>query len=214
MNVFLKPEVAVHYEEYYRTDAGKKVDAVEKKLIAGLLEHIPVSDMLELGCGTGHWTEFFLEKGFRVTAVDNSGPMLKVAREKKLRADFRKLDVHKLPYADEQFPVVSSITMLEFVDDREKVLREIYRVLQPGGWLLLGCLNAQSEMGRNREKDEVFHSAFFYTPESLRKQLTRFGDPEINYGVYFSSSFEILDGKAEANTVEPAFMAVQVKKIR
>lgn len=38
--------------------------------------------MLELRCGTGHWTQFFTAFGFQVTAVDNSEAMLEIAKKK------------------------------------------------------------------------------------------------------------------------------------
>jgi ubiquinone/menaquinone biosynthesis C-methylase UbiE len=214
MNVFLNPSVANQYEDYYTTEAGQKIDAIEKKLITELLNDIPSSSMLELGSGTGHWTEFFIEKGFQPTAVDISEPMLEVAKNKGLEAEFLKADARKLPFGDHSFSVVAAITMLEFIDDRKKVFQEINRVLKPGGWLLLGCLNAHSEIGRNKEKDEVFRSAYFYTLDELFVQLSVFGKPLMKYGVYFSPTFEILDGKTETSTVEPAFIAARVKKTR
>jgi len=57
MNVFIKEEIADDYDAYYQTPAGKEIDAIEEKLIADALQKVPKGKMLELGCGTGHWTE-------------------------------------------------------------------------------------------------------------------------------------------------------------
>jgi ubiquinone/menaquinone biosynthesis C-methylase UbiE len=54
----------------------------------------------------------------------------------------------------QRFPVIASVTMLEFVPDINKVLDEIERVLKPGGYLVLGCLNAWSELGKNKDNDK------------------------------------------------------------
>lgn len=58
MNVFLNPAVAEKYDQYYLSESGKTVDRYEKELFRHRLGNIPRLPMLELGCGTGHWTRF------------------------------------------------------------------------------------------------------------------------------------------------------------
>jgi hypothetical protein len=57
-NIFLDPSVATAYDNYYLTDAGKRIDEIEKQLISSHLSSISRGSLLELGCGTGHWSEF------------------------------------------------------------------------------------------------------------------------------------------------------------
>jgi len=170
VNVFLNPAVAEKYDQYYLSESGKTVDRYEKELFRHRLGNIPRLPMLELGCGTGHWTRFFADYGFQVTAVDKSKPM-------------------------------------------EKVMEEIDRVLMPGGWLLLGCLNALSELGKKKDEDEVFRYARFFSPEELKKLLARFGYPVIEGCVHLSENFELLDHTPLQDTVHPAFLIASVKKI-
>jgi len=59
MNIFEKESAAEQYDRYYETEFGRAIDALEKKEISKYLEKIPRQAMLELGCGTGHWTKFF-----------------------------------------------------------------------------------------------------------------------------------------------------------
>jgi len=60
--------------------------------------------MLELGCGTGHWTQFFCEEGFQVTGVDESEAMLERARAKNIAgARFLQADAGNLPFRDQSF---------------------------------------------------------------------------------------------------------------
>jgi ubiquinone/menaquinone biosynthesis C-methylase UbiE len=212
-NVFLAPEVASAYDAYYHTKTGKTVDKIEKKIISFHLKNLPKKNWLELGCGTGHWTEFFSENRLQLTAVDSSEAMLKIARSKKLEnVKFLNADATQLPFPDHHFSGIVSITMLEFVDDLEKVLNEIDRVLKPGGTLVLGCLNAISEPGKNKNNDPLFQHARFFTPNEITEMLARFGNPHISTGVYFSSDFEILDGTEKQSTAEPAFIAASVQK--
>ena len=110
--------------------------------------------------------------------------------------------------------MVASITMLEFISDQDRVLHEIYRVLKPGGWLILGCLNANSILGERKEQDEVFKYAHFLTAENIRRKLKIIGKPELKCGVYLSAEYELLDTINNPEVVEPVFIGVVVQKIR
>jgi ubiquinone/menaquinone biosynthesis C-methylase UbiE len=213
MNVFSDHSIAESYDRFYLTDRGRSVDQIEKSLIRQHLNSILAGNMLELGCGTGHWTEFFCEEGFEVTAIDNSKAMLSLAKRKNIsRAAFHKADAAHLPVPDNNFAVITSVTMLEFVKDINEIFNEIDRVLKPGGYLILGWLNALSEMGKNKNTDEIFKHAHFYSPADIDQLLSRFGVPQMSFGVYYSSGFELLDGTDRQDTVQPAFIATFVKK--
>ena len=108
--------------------------------------------------------------------------------------------------------MVVAITMLEFVEAPEKVMDEIDRVLQPGGTVVLGCLNSRSELGKTKNSDPVFQHGRFFTPGEIIKILSRFGEPRLSSGVHFSPGFEILDGTEREKEVSPAFIAASVKK--
>jgi ubiquinone/menaquinone biosynthesis C-methylase UbiE len=214
MNVFIKPEIANKYDLYYQTEIGKKVNQIEEKLITDLLKNVPRTKMLELGCGTGHWTNFFLNKGYKVTATDISDAMLQVAKQKNINANFIKANSLEIPFEDNSFDIISSITMLEFVEDQNKVLEEIQRVLKPEGYFILGSLNALSELGKNKDQDDTFHDAKFLSKEELTNKLKRIGEPNILGGVYFSPNFELLDNTSGIDNIEPAFFASLTQKTK
>lgn len=212
-NIFEVPLVATEYDLYYQRDTGKIIDTIEKEMIAIHFNNLQKGHMLELGCGTGHWTNFFSKIGFKITAIDNSEAMLRVAMDKNIPdAAFMRADASRLPFPANSFSVIASITMLEFVDDLPRIMQEIDRILKPGGTLVLGCLNAHSELGRNKHNDPVFKHGRFFTPGEIKQLLSRFGQPEITAGVYFSSDFEVLDGTEKQHTVQPAFIAASVQK--
>lgn len=214
MNVFIKPEIANKYDLYYQTEIGNKVNQIEEKLVTDLLKNIPRTKMLELGCGTGHWTNFFVNLGYEVTATDISDAMLQIAKQKNLNANFIKADSSKIPFEDNSFDIISSITMLEFVEEQDKVLEEIHRVLKPGGYFILGSLNALSEIGKNKDQDETFRDAKFLSKEELTHKLKLIGKPSILSGVYFSPNFELLDNSSGIDTIEPAFFASLTQKTK
>jgi len=138
--------------------------------------------------------------------------MLRQAIEKNLDAEILKADAGELPFKNESFDVVATVTMMEFVNSKEVVLNEIYRVLKPGGYLLLGCLNGNTQLGNNAANDPVFKNAAFYVPESLEKDLLKFGTPELTSGVHFAPDFKVMDRTAEKDNHEPAFMVALVQK--
>jgi ubiquinone/menaquinone biosynthesis C-methylase UbiE len=212
MNIFTDKETADNYDAYYQTEAGKAVDKIEKNLFLTLMKNIPRGSLLEVGCGTGHWTEFFADQLFDVTAADSSENMLQIAERKNINAKFLKADAHRLPFDNKSFDAVSALTVMEFVDDRNTVFKEIYRMLKPGGWFILGALNARSEIAKKENRDSVFKHADFMSPETLGKELRMFGFPIINSGVHYSPEFKLLDGTAEEKNAEPAFMAAVVRK--
>lgn len=92
--------------------------------------------ILELGCGTGSmWAGVVLPHDCHVTLTDLSEGMLAAARQNTghLTADYAVCDAMALPYADASFDVVIANMMLYHVPDIPRALREIRRVLKPGG---------------------------------------------------------------------------------
>lgn len=75
---FLNTEVALGYNAYNQNETGKIIDRLEKQILLQHLKKIPKECILDLGCGTCHWTQFFTGFGFQVTAVDNSEAMLEI----------------------------------------------------------------------------------------------------------------------------------------
>jgi len=83
-----------------------------------------------------------------VVGLDVSGPMLAAAqhraREHKFPLVLLRGGAAALPFPNNKFDGVISILALDFMDDRPGVLREMVRVLRPGGFLLLAMLNRYS----------------------------------------------------------------------
>ena len=102
--------------------------------------------LLDVGCGTGGVTIPAKERlgpDGPVSGIDPSPEMIAVARKKAVKAgldiDFRIGVIENLPYPDSTFDVVTSSLMMHHLpyDVQLKGLSEIYRVLKPGGRLLI-----------------------------------------------------------------------------
>lgn len=105
----------------------------------------PGDSVLDVGCGTGEVTlpaKRRAQHG-RVYGIDPAPEMIAVARKKAARkgveVDFRVGVIESLPFPDSSIAVVTSSLMMHHLPDDLKVrgLAEIYRVLKPGGRLLI-----------------------------------------------------------------------------
>jgi demethylmenaquinone methyltransferase/2-methoxy-6-polyprenyl-1,4-benzoquinol methylase len=91
---------------------------------------------LDLACGTGDIAGALAARGSRVIGLDVTHRMLQLARAKQSRAHFVAGDMMSLPFASEQFDVVTTGYGLRNVPELAPALSEIHRVLKPGGLLL------------------------------------------------------------------------------
>ena len=65
--------IADEYDLWYESAEGAMCDHFEKKAISKYLpKNVKGMKLLEIGCGTGHWSQFFSEYGFEVTGIDVS----------------------------------------------------------------------------------------------------------------------------------------------
>ena len=93
--------------------------------------------LLDVGCGTGHHLAQLRERGYDAAGVDGSADMLEHARELNPGADIRQADVESLPFDDASFDYVLCVEVLRYLPRAEGCVREIARVLKPGGVALV-----------------------------------------------------------------------------
>jgi len=175
--------IAHEYDQWFRTPIGCVYGKLESK---ALNRFLPSSDsgekMLDVGCGTGHFSELFAERGFRVYGVDISAKMIEVAQSKSIPgATFGVADMVDLPFPDEYFDIAASVAALEFVADPERALQEMIRCLKPGGSVLIAVLNESSPLARKRKRrgSEIFKTAHLFTVKKLKKLLSPLNNVEV-----------------------------------
>lgn len=94
-------------------------------------------DVLEIGCGLGTDGAQFAEAGARYTGVDLTEAAVDLARKRfelfNLAGDFRTADAENLDFPDNTFDLVYSHGVLHHTPETGKAIKEIHRVLRPGG---------------------------------------------------------------------------------
>jgi SAM-dependent methyltransferase len=94
---------------------------------------------LDVGCGTGMFTELLLDRvaPSAVVGIDPARAQIEQARAKPVsrRADFRIADAQHLPFADAEFDVVVSALVINFIPDQPRAVGEMKRVVKGAGWV-------------------------------------------------------------------------------
>lgn len=111
------------------------------------LEPRPSGRILDVGCGAGRHVHYLASLGMPVLGLDLSRPLLTLASIHSPSPDLLwiQADMRTMPFHPRAFSIAVNLftSFGYFLDDRdnELVIKEISRVLQPGGWLVLDTLN-------------------------------------------------------------------------
>ena len=135
--------------------------------------------ILELGCGDGTlWTEnlSLIPEDISITLSDISSGMLRDARRaigsSDTRFAFRAFDCKKIPYKDESFDLVIANHVLFYCDDIPAVLKEIRRVLSPGGHFLCSAYG-KAHMQEVSQLVEDFDDRIVLSADKLYERFGR-----------------------------------------
>ncbi len=122
------------HEKRFDKDAGRlrfpeRIERLEVKRVVDLsLEGITPESLLDVGCGSGLFTEEFARRGLQVSGLDANPEMLKIAAGFLPQADFREGIAEDIPYPDNAFDMLFMGVVLHETDDTLLALREARRV--------------------------------------------------------------------------------------
>ena len=127
----------------------------------------PKGRTLEVGCGEGRVTRDLVKRGHRVTAVDATASLLKLADEADDLADYLRCDAAALPFRDESFDLAVFYNSLMDVDDMQGSVSEAARVLAAGGKMCVCVTHPMADAGEfdSRAEDAPFVIADTYLGE-------------------------------------------------
>jgi ubiquinone/menaquinone biosynthesis C-methylase UbiE len=172
---YLQERTVKGYEAYYQTKY-RRADILEKKLLRKLLNQFgDMQKVLEVACGTGHFTRWMESIGLECYGLDLSHLMLGEARKLWSNGQLIQGESHYLPFRSGSFDVIAFIACLEYMPNVGKVFQEAARVARKG--MIVGLMNkwspstirriAQVKMGRN----PFYKNAKFYSILDIKRIL-------------------------------------------
>ena len=134
-----------HQESYYKNNEAyaEHLAAWDPNLYAKYADTLQPDKtgarVLDVGCGVGQVVARLNEAGFAAHGVDVSQP--NIDRAKKICDRCQLYDGMKLPFADRYFASAGALNVLEHVDEPEAFIRDMVRVVEPGGKIVLSSPN-------------------------------------------------------------------------
>jgi len=181
----------LQYEQWF--DRHKFAYESELQAIRKLLpQH---GNGLEIGVGSGR---FAAPLGIKL-GLEPSSKMMEIAQA-------RGIEViggvgESLPFRDSQFDFATMVTTICFLDDVEVVFDEAYRILKPGGCLIIGFIDKDSSIGQvyqQHKNENVFYRiATFYSVDEVVSHLKTAGFKVFNFAQ------TIFHNLAEIKGIEP-----------
>ena len=132
-------QVREGYDRIATWIAGATPGSYGREALEAWIARLPAGiSILELGCGWGRQTQLLLERGFRVTGVDFSGELLKLARRNAPGATLVQCDAAEFCSAERFGAVLAWDSLFHLaIGEHGAMLRRIASWLEPGGRLLL-----------------------------------------------------------------------------
>ncbi|MGF1700955.1 malonyl-ACP O-methyltransferase BioC [Photobacterium makurazakiensis] len=183
-----------------------KAAAFQREVGHLLLDKLPAvapvgSQCLDLGCGTGYFSEQLVQRGLDVVAADLSIAMLQQA-ENRCGHDvsYVEADAENLPFDDNTFDFAFSSLALQWCDDLSIPLKELKRVVKPGGNIVFTTLVEDSlfELSNAwRQVDQYQHVNEFLSQKAIKLALAQAGSHNIDLDfkpitMYYSSAVELM----------------------
>jgi ubiquinone/menaquinone biosynthesis C-methylase UbiE len=152
-------------ETYNQRFGDHTPDPTEKALLS-LVESSHAQNILEIGCGTGHWISILRNPGLSLYGADLSYGML--AQAQLSEGPFHLVQTHaeKLPFAHNHFDLIYCVNAVHHFKDPKKFIQEAYYALQPGGGIGI--------LGHDPHRNNDHWYIYEYFDQVYQNDLTRF----------------------------------------
>jgi len=147
----------VKYETWYHTPRGKWIADTEFAMMMKLILPIKGDSLLDVGCGTGHFSRRFSREGLSVTGTDTDNDSLEFARKLGGNVKYTLGSAYSMPFEDKAFDHCSAITTLCFMDEPQVAMREMLRVARRG--VTIGLLHKKSLLYLKKQKHGNYKNA-------------------------------------------------------
>lgn len=179
-------EEAAGYDRWFETRWGRYAFDRESRAVQRAVGPGRVPRIVDVGCGTGRFTDRLGDMGTSLFGLDRELAMLRYSQSQTL-LPLVAADALALPLRDDTVDVAVAITVLEFVSDPALAMAEMARVVRPGGRLVVGALNPHSPWGlahRGEFAEAPWNTARFLTRAELRTLGRPHGSVELRGALY------------------------------
>lgn len=161
------------YTHWRATPMGAITECLETRLVFDLAGPLNRKRVLDVGTGDGQYAIAAATRGAKVTALDRDQSMLDAAhlraRALGLRLQLHRGDAKLLPFPDASFDVVIAVTVLCMLPDAGAAIREMARVVRPGGRLVLADLG-RFNLWAAKRRVQSWLGASFWREVSFRSR--------------------------------------------
>ena len=165
-------------------NASKKVTPIKRSQFLKLFPKN--SHVLDVGCGGGRDAKFFTQKGLKVTGVDSSAVLIKLARKEVPKANFKCLDLLEMNFPENSFEGIWAEAVILHLKRKDvpRALRKFYRILKKDGVLHITVKRGKGE-AYVREKLSGWHERFYtyFTKKEIEALIRRQGFKIIYSGI-------------------------------
>jgi SAM-dependent methyltransferase len=133
--------------------------------------------VLDIGCATGALLASLREKGWRTMGVEISKPQAEYARQER-GLDVRTLPLEENRFPPEEFQAVLASHLIEHLNDPASLIREVYRILAPGGRFFVTTPNIggfQARLLGSRWRSAIFDHLYLFSVKTLSALLLKNG---------------------------------------
>ncbi len=153
----LYSDLAEIYDQLYLNIFNYDQDA---ELVDSILKKYQITELLEIGCGSGHLAKLLLEKGYKITGVDRYEEMLMIARKRLPEVEFIQQDIRELKL-EKRFDAIIAMgrmfTYMTMNQDIEQSIHSIASWLNTDGILLFDNFSAPHFVKNFKENEEKIH---------------------------------------------------------
>ena len=121
---------SIHNSNYVKITYPKNNSNYPKLFCEHIFSKYEKGKLLDIGCGNGSLTQELQELGYDVHAVDFSDEPKELLKDRFTKIDFQN---DNLPFENNTFDIVFSKSVVEHLKEPDKIIKEAYRVLKPGG---------------------------------------------------------------------------------
>jgi dTDP-4-dehydrorhamnose reductase len=176
------------YKNYFEIEKSHWLMKVRRSIVVDNLDKFLNKEsnevkILDFGCGSGYFVGELQKRGYKSFGTDISEEAIKFGELKGIK-NLSIQDSHKLNYPDNNFDVVISMDVLEHLEDESWAIKEVERILKPGGEFIIMVPAYQFLWG---VQDEVAHHYRRYTLGEIKKKVLGSGKFNVSLATYFNT---------------------------